>query len=116
MVSEKVMVQRKKSIDLLDRSFAFKQDCVRFGNNETLKHAIAKFILCHQLHTEGKSFVTEARMNDKKSRADIFVLDSGEAWEVLQSETAEMFKQKVADYPVPAFCIKADDVLKGERL
>jgi hypothetical protein len=54
--------------------------------------------LCWELLRSGKEFVTEAIFDNGK-RADIFVLDDEEAYEVLHSETTKRFNEKVDSYP-----------------
>ena len=96
---------RNDSMRLLDPMQRRPKGCVRIniGNEKTrdehFKHELAKFKLCWQLACEGKEYVTEAVFLNGK-RADIFVLDTGDVIEVLHSETKEMAKKKIADYPV----------------
>ncbi len=107
--------QRTKSYHLLSNKFNFKEGVIKINVGNTLKHELAKFLLCWDLAKQDKQFITEAIFNNQK-RADILNLDTGEAWEILESETENQFKEKVKDYPCPAFSIKAINVLKGERL
>ena len=104
--------QRAKSWKLLSKKFNSKEGVLKYSLANTFKHELAKFILCWNLGKEGKQVVTEA-IFENGSRADVFVLDSGEAWEVLQSETEEQFNKKKVKYPCPVFSFKADDVLNG---
>lgn len=107
-----VVEQRAKSWGLLSKKFNCKEGVVKFNIGNTFRHELAKFVLCWNLAKEGKQTVTEA-IFENGQRADLFVLDTGEAWEVLESETEEEFKKKTASYPCPVFPFKAEEVLKG---
>jgi hypothetical protein len=96
---------------LLSRKFNNREGVVKINVHNTLKHELAKFLVAWRLSKEGKQFVTESVFENGK-RADVFVLDDCEAIEVLESETEEMFKEKVKDYPCATFCVGADDVIK----
>ena len=90
---------RNDSMRLLDPMQRRPRNCVRLNASNTKEHEIAKFKLCWELLQEGKEFVTEAVFTNGK-RADIFVLDTGDVFEVLHSETKEMAQKKCEGYPV----------------
>jgi len=50
-----------------------------------------KVELCWDLMQEGKHFITEARFKNRDLRADIYVLDDDEIWEI------ETSKHELAD-------------------
>ncbi len=91
---------RNETRNLLDQAFSTKENCVRFGANETFEHAWAKFVLCWEAHLEEKHFVTEAIFAKGSGRADILILDDNEVWEVLHSESVESLEEKMKKYPV----------------
>src|SRR3972149_2854764 len=107
--------QRVQSYNFLDRSFNIKQGVVKINEHNTLEHELAKFLLCWELKSLGKEFVTEAIFCNKK-RADILVLDDCEAWEVVKSESDESIKRKETDYPVSVIFFNADKVIKSWKL
>lgn len=78
--------RRRENLNKLEFQDRRHINCLRFGKNESLEHALAKLIRCYQIRGE-KNFVTEARFmrrfdgNDRK--VDIFVLESGEKIEII---------------------------------
>lgn len=54
-------------------------------------HEMKKVELCWKLEQQGKEYITEARFKDRNLRADIYVLDDDELWEI------ETSKQELAD-------------------
>ena len=105
-----VLQQRGESLKLLSRKFNVKEGVVKINVGNTLEHELAKFLVCWELAKQGKQFVSEAVFENGK-RADVFVLDDMEAVEILVSETKEMLRGKIRDYPVPVF-----DTLAKEQL
>ena len=99
MNKRQLAMARNDSMRLLDPMQRRPRDCVRLNASNTLEHEYAKFKVCWGLLQEGKEFVTEAVFRNGK-RADIFVLDTGDVFEILHSETKEMAKKKCADFPV----------------
>lgn len=93
-------------------AFSGKTNALNFGQNETFAHALAKFLLCWELKAQGKHFVTEAIFDGNKRRADVLVLDDGEAWEVLQSESKKIFLEKARHYPVECVPFRAGKVIQ----
>ena len=104
---------RKNNFDLLDNSYNIKTNRLKFNVREddsTLKHELAKFLLAYELQQNKKKYVCEAIFKNGK-RADLFILDNGEAYEVVKSETKESMKNKEEDYPVPITFFNAQDVI-----
>ena len=96
---------------LLSKKFHYKEGVVKINTHNCFQHELAKFLLCWQLAKEGKEFVSEAVFSNS-NRADVFCLDDKEALEVLHSETLEMFKKKVVEFPCAVFAYKSDEVLE----
>lgn len=105
-----VLQQRAESCKLLSRKFNHKEGVLKFNIHNTLEHELAKFLVCWELAKQDKQFVSEAVFENGR-RADVFVLDDKEAIEILVSETKEMLKEKIKEYPVPVF-----DTLAKEQL
>jgi len=108
----KVARQRYESRRHLSRAFNSQEQVVKINVNNTLAHELAKFLLCWELAKQSKKFVTEAIFNNKR-RADILVLDDGEAWEVIQSESMKSIFKKNVHYPVPIVPWKAQTVIRA---
>lgn len=110
----KLNEQRAKNWKHLSKKFNSKEGVIKINVHNTIEHELAKFMLCWNLAKKGKQFITEAIFTNNK-RADIYCLDTGEAYEILHSESIEDFKKnKTAEYPVPVFAFKSQDVLKGK--
>ena len=112
-MNKKLIHKRNSSLNLLDRSFNITKNVIKFGKGETMEHFLAKCLLCKELKELQKYFVTEAIFINK-SRADIFILDDCEAWEVLGSETLDMLANK--SYPCKIISFDADKVLKINKI
>ena len=96
---------------LLDRSFNTQEQVIKININNTIKHELAKFLLCWEAACDKKRFVTEAIFSNGK-RADILILDDGDAWEILKSESKEKFKLKLNEYPCHVIPFKADAIIE----
>jgi len=101
--------RRNASRRHLSLSYNTKEGVVKLNKGTTLEHELAKFLLCWELLQTDQAFVTEAIFTNG-DRADIFVLDTCEAWEVLKSETVERFDAK--EYPVKKRAFRAKEVIK----
>lgn len=79
-------LKRRENLNKLEFQDRRHINCVRFGKNESLEHALAKLIRCYQIRGE-KNFVTEVRFMRKfdgsDRKIDIFVLESGEKIEII---------------------------------
>jgi hypothetical protein len=71
---------------------------VSFSSNETYNHARAKFEVCFKLKQKEMEFYTECIFFNG-CRADVFVLDTMTAIEVLETETLSECTNKTARYP-----------------
>lgn len=107
------MAKKPEIRKILDEAFNTKRNVIKISKHNSLQHELAKCKLCIMLNKEGIDFVTEAIFKDNKGRADIFLIDRLEVYEVLESETKEKFKKKQEMYPeeVNVYGIKAKDVL-----
>jgi len=78
------------------------------------RHERKKFELCWKLEKQDKHYITEARFKDRDIRADIYVLDDDELWEVETSQRElEDRKDKYPDgtYVFPLW-EDSDEVIK----
>ena len=62
----------------LDYAYNTKENVIKINVGNTIEHELAKFLLCWEAACDEKRFVTEAIFKNGK-RADILVLDDGEA-------------------------------------
>lgn len=74
---------------------------VAMNMNNTEAHEVTKAKFAYKLMKDGYEVITEAIFKNGK-RADIFVSDNANVYEILASETIEMADKKTAEYPVPA--------------
>lgn len=71
---------------------------VRVSSGESQVHQNKKIEICQRLQREGKHFMTEAIFKTG-GRADILVLDTFTAIEIVHSETTESILNKQQEYP-----------------
>ena len=80
------------------------------GKELSQKHWAKICEICMWLLENDYDFITEATFL-KRGRADIFVLDTGDAYEVLSSEKMKDFNKK--NYPVPTYPIRINEKWRG---
>ena len=71
---------------------------IRTSNGESPKHIAKKQEICERLKKENKHYITEA-IFETGGRADILVLDTFTAIEIVNTESAESIMRKQAEYP-----------------
>lgn len=103
------MMHRMASKEFLDiRTLQHnKMNVVKIGANESKAHALKKCEVCHALLKLKRFFYTEAVFKSGH-RADVFDLDAGCAYEIVESESEESIIKKKEDYPVPVIVIKTE--------
>ena len=99
--------KRNETKRLLDIAFNSKEGVVKINKHNCFRHELAKFLLCWEANLNDVEFITEAVLSGG-GRPDVLILDSCEAWEVLDSETDEMFKKKIEGYPFELKVLKFD--------
>lgn len=90
-------MKRNDEARKLEHTSARHRNCVRVHKQNSKRHERKKFDLCWELLQDDKEFVTEAKFEDKDIRADIFILDTGEIWEI-ESSDYELEERK-SEYP-----------------
>jgi len=71
---------------------------LRFSLSENKEHILKKLEVCLELMNKNHKFITEA-IFDNGCRCDVFDITSGTVYEILNSETDEMFEEKIKKYP-----------------
>ena len=97
---------------LLDNQFNIKVNTVKISVANTLEHEMAKLKKSWELIKDGHTIITEAIFKNG-GRADIFVLDTLQVFEILHSETKEQALRKEDYYPesVDIFYLTSEEVL-----
>lgn len=72
---------------------------VRTSMGESQAHIDKKIEVCKRLKEEDKSFICEAIFEQGRGRADILVLDTFTAIEIVHTETEQSIEQKRGKYP-----------------
>ena len=80
-------------------------NCFRFSLNESKAHILKKLEICIDLLRNNHKFITEA-IFDNGSRCDVFDLSEGVVYEILNTETDEMFEEKIKKYPEEVEVVK----------
>jgi hypothetical protein len=107
-MNQKTKTQNRIEVEkLLDKSFNPKINCVRFGQGETLRHALAKFLVCYELSQNNNEYITEARLSSG-GRCDVISLSEFMVYEILETENDNNNKT----YPIPITKLRADKVIK----
>jgi len=71
---------------------------LRYSTANTFKHESMKLRVCMELTAQGHHLLTEVRFLNG-SRADIFDLSDGIAYEIVNSESEKSIKSKQEKYP-----------------
>ena len=100
---------------LLDSKFNVKPNVIKISIANTIEHEMAKLKKTYELVKDGHTVITEAIFVDG-GRADIFVIDTLQVFEILHSETKEEALRKESYYPeeVEIFYFTTEEVLKDE--
>lgn len=72
---------------------------IRFSGNESFKHRVVKFMVCHLLSMKGHRFKTEE--NIKGSICDVIDLDNFIIYEVESKATKRTLRKKLDDFYHP---------------
>jgi len=78
--------ERNRNARKINNNDSRHRNKVNLHPQNTKAHEMKKVQLCWQLEQENKHYITEARFKDKDLRADIYVLDDDEIWEIETSE------------------------------
>ncbi len=98
MKMNKINLIRKRNRIFQLLKFGTKRNCVRYNITNSDFHELTKALICLEIQKEGKEYVSEAEFT-KGGRADILILDTGTAIEILASEKIKEVKEKVKKYP-----------------
>lgn len=101
-----------ESLKVLDRSYHFKENIIKFSKHESFIHFLAKCLVCYEYSKNGIDFYTECIFKRNKLRCDIFVPIWNKAVEVVNTETELSIEKKKNNYPVDVIFLKAEDILK----
>lgn len=82
---------RNENLKKINRDDWKNRNKVNIHPQNSKAHERKKFELCWNLEKKNKHYITEARFKDKHLRADIYVLDDDELWEI------ETSKRELAD-------------------
>jgi len=110
------MIKKKhyNRLDVLDRSFNFKENVIKFGKNETFEHFLGKCLIAWELSNTNLDFYTEAIFKGKK-RSDFFVLDWNQAIEIVKSESSKSIIEKESSYPVRLTVITTKKIFNDNK-
>ena len=111
----KLRMARNDVARLLDYNYRGKRNRIYLGDNEGEAHSDKKFEICKWLIKHKKEFYTEAIFKNGM-RADILVLDSCVAVEIVDTEKPESIEFKKQKYPVPVSVCKVDQKFVEEML
>ena len=99
------------NLRLLSNSQKYTVNAVIIHTSNTLTHEMAKAKICYYLKKNNRKFVCEATF-ENGSRADVFDITWGVAYELIVHETDLSIENKREKYPVPIYPIKARYILK----
>lgn len=102
------------ALRLISKQYRLDKNSIRVNTHNTETHELAKFLKCWELMKEGREVYTEVTFSDHKGRADIFIPELFQVFEVLESESLDKFKRKKSYYP-EQFEItgeRAEDIIK----
>ena len=112
------MMERNRNARKLKQSDSMHRNCIRLHPQNTKEHEMKKVELCWELLQQGKEFITEARFKKGDMRADIYVLDNGDIYEIESSP--QNLEERKKHYPEGTEIIKlwedTDDTGDGALL
>jgi hypothetical protein len=98
MNQKDLLLVRNRNKQKLHKAFSFKVNVVKNKANTSLEHSLTKARICYYLECLGLHYVTEAVFVNMK-RADIYVLDTDKAIEIVDSESVASIEVKRVSYP-----------------
>jgi hypothetical protein len=96
--SEQMLKLKRNACTNLIRQSNRKINEIRISSGESIAHQNKKIEICKKLQSEGKHFMTEA-IFETGGRADILVLDTFTAIEVVNTESNDSILKKQEKYP-----------------
>ena len=113
-INYKRQLKINNGLKLLDNSFRTDFNSVRLNAGNTLQHELAKCKKCWELIYDGQRVITEAVFKNG-GRADIYLPETLQVFEILHSETEQMALKKLETYPeeLDIFFLKSEEVLNG---
>jgi len=87
MNQKELEIKRNRNAQKINNNDSRHRNRVNLHKQNTRRHEMKKAELCWQLEQEGKHYITEARFKNKNLRADIYILDDDELWEIETSKT-----------------------------
>lgn len=102
------------ALRLVSRQYRLDKNSIRVNTHNTYRHELAKFKKCWEFMKEGYEVYTEVVFRDHKGRADIFIPELFQVFEILESESLEKFEAKRTYYPSELELVyeRAEDILK----
>lgn len=97
MNEHELEIKRNDNARKIKHEDAMHRNCIKIHPQNSKRHEMTKVKKCWELLQQGKEFVTEARFKDKDIRADIFVLDNGNIYEIESSDYK--LEERKKDYP-----------------
>jgi len=115
-INYKRQLKINNGLKLLDNSFRTDFNSVRLNAGNTLQHELAKCKKCWELINDGQRVITEAVFKNG-GRADIFIPETCQVFEILHSEKLSDAQMKENYYPMECdiFYLTSEEVLKDER-
>jgi len=105
-----------RNMNKLHPSFNLQKNVLKIHNAEIdsphFLHELAKFLLLWEARSNNHIVYTEAIFNNM-SRADLYLADIDEAWEVTLSEKDKSKKEKEQKYPCSVYFFSAAYVIKN---
>ena len=101
---------------IIHKAYNIKKNVIKINEGNTLDHELAKTKIVYLLRKKGFDVFTEVIFTNGK-RADVYLPETMEVYEVLASETTSKFKEKIKGYPEELGDIipfQAEDVLKED--
>jgi hypothetical protein len=112
----KAEIERRKILNLI-RPSNLHSGALKFYSNETKEHKYKKFLVFTKLQENGYEVFSEVIFKSGK-RCDVLGIKEGKAIgiEILESETEEMYEEKIKNYPEIIEWKKVKDLKDIENL
>lgn len=94
----------------LDPSFNLHKGSLVIHKGNDLKHELAKFLVYWEESKNGCTVISEARFNNG-CRADLYVVGTNTAIEILNTESEESIERKKKKYPCNVVFLNCDTVI-----
>jgi hypothetical protein len=103
-------MNNKNSYNYLDPSFSLHKGSLVVHKGNSFEHELAKFLVYWEETRNGNTVISEARFNNG-SRADLYLVKTNKAIEIVHSESDKSIDNKRLKYPCDVIKLESSKII-----